>query len=354
MHSPMVSVIIPVYNISSYLPRCLSSLLRQTLSDIEILCVDDASTDDSVQVIKEFQAKDSRIRLLQQPHQGVSVARNLGILQAGGKYISFVDGDDWVEDDMLGTMLARAEETACDMVVCSAEVQFERQNVRSLRSHRSLQAALTVLDDVWEANGRIQDLWSLVNRPGSWPFIWNKLIRSDLIKENAVVFSPSLPLGEDGVFLQLLFQYSGKVVFCSKALYHYRYQRKASATDNLFQSKVIRFQLHIEVVSVMLREFSGRDLLAKNGRYLLRWILSFLYSDFISLPATNRQSASVTLKNLFIQYELTAYSDVLSHIEQKRLQNMLETTKTCTEAKRIFEFVQTKVENRVVRFFSSK
>ena len=354
MRSPRVSVIIPVYNIGTYLPLCLNSLIHQTLSEIEIICIDDASTDDSAQIVKTFQAQDSRIQLLQQTHQGVSAARNLGILQARGKYISFVDGDDWIEKDMLEIMLATIEDTDCDMVVCSSQVHFEQQSIRNRCHYRSLQAALTVKEDTCDTDGTISGIWSAVKSPGSWPFVWNKLIRSELIKENSIHFSPALLLGEDGVFTQLLFQYAKNVVFVPKALYHYRYQRKSSATENLFQNEIIRFQQHIEITAVMLCEFYERGLLEKNGKNLLQWLLLFLYADFISLPAANRHNTAMILQNLFAKYDMTSYSNGLSYIEQKRLRNILETTKACSEVKRIFDIVQTKVENRVGRIFSQK
>lgn len=352
MHSPKVSVIIPVYNISTYLPQCLESLIHQTLAEIEILCVDDASTDGSAQIIEAFQAQDPRIRLLQQTHQGVSAARNLGILHARGTYISFVDGDDWIAEDMLETLLAAAEDSHCDMVICSSEVHFAQQG--NLRQHRHLQAALTVAEDIWATDGSAGSVWSLVQHTGSWPFIWNKLIRSDLIKQNSITFSPLLSLGEDGVFLQLLFQYAKKVVFVPNALYHYRYQRKASATDNMLQNEVRRFQQHIAIASVMLREFSDRGLLADQGTRLLQWLLWFLYADFVHLPAANRQDTAAALKQLFSQYHLTAFSGNLPYVQQKRLKNMLKIARPCTKAQRICDIVQTKIENRLIRIFSRK
>ena len=354
MPSPSVSVIVPVYNISAYLPQCLESLMQQTLLDIEILCIDDASTDDSTQIVKTFQTQDPRIRLLQQPHQGVSAARNLGIFQAAGKYIAFVDGDDWIEKDMLATMLAKAEETDSDMVVCASQVHFEQDGIPGLRQRRSLQAALTVEEDIWTANGTVGSIWSAVKRSGSWPFVWNKLIRSELIKENSVLFSPMLPLGEDGVFLQLLFQYANKIAFVPQALHHYRYQRKSSATENLFQNEIIRFRKHIEVAAVTLQEFCERGLFVKNRVRLLQWLLSFLYADFIHLPAETRQNTSLILRNLFAQYGLLSYADRLKRLEQKRLKKMMDTTKVCTKAKRIFDIVQMKAENRMNRIFSRK
>ena len=114
---PKISVIIPVYNTADFLPRCLNSLCTQNLQDIEIVCVNDGSTDDSLSVLEKFAKKDKRIRIINsKENKGVSSARNRGISAAKGKYISFVDSDDYVDEDFLSKLYARAEETSADIV----------------------------------------------------------------------------------------------------------------------------------------------------------------------------------------------------------------------------------------------
>ena len=93
---PEISVIIPVYNAAEFLPRCLDSVLQQELQDIEIICINDGSTDNSEQVIKEYAGKDDRIKLISRPNKGAAAARNAGIKAAEGKYIAFVDADDFL------------------------------------------------------------------------------------------------------------------------------------------------------------------------------------------------------------------------------------------------------------------
>ena len=158
----------------------------------------------------------------------------------------------------------------------------------------------------------------------------------------------------DGVFLLLLFQYGGRVAFLPEQLYHYRYQRKASATEKLSVNAVTRFGRHIDDVAELLREFSERGLLSKNGDDLLRWILQFLYSDFVCLPAQNRKAFSASLWNALAQYDLLSFERKLSAVEKKRLRNLLETEKECTQAKRRLDIVWTKVENRLMRIFFRK
>ena len=94
-----ISVIVPVYNVEKYLKKCLNSLINQTLNDIEIICVDDGSTDSSIEILKEFELKDDRIIVISQKNEGAATSRNKGINLAKGEYISFVDSDDWLELD---------------------------------------------------------------------------------------------------------------------------------------------------------------------------------------------------------------------------------------------------------------
>jgi len=350
MGAPKVSVIIPVYNIASYLPQCLDSLQAQTLRDIEILCIDDTSADDSPQIVLQFAQQDPRFRLVQQEHLGVSAARNLGISQATGRYIAFVDGDDWVEPDMLEKLFAEAEQTGSDVVICSSTVHFAHQELRSLRRNRSLQAALRVRAQIWNADDPASSVWALMDTPGTWPFIWNKLIRRDLISDNAISFPYGLPLGEDGVFLHSLFQYAKKVVFLPDALHHYRYLRKSSATNNLFQDMLLRFCHHITVASCMLEDFFRRELLEANRQALLRWLLRFLYADFVHLPAESRPDIASALAQLFSRYDLMRAAPALNCILRRRLR-ILTSGKPCTRTRRAYDILRTKVENRLLRFF---
>ena len=117
MENIKVSVILPVYNVEKYLKQCLDTIVGQTLKEIEILCVDDGSTDDSVQILKEYEQKDHRIKVLSQKNAGAGAARNLGLRHASGKYLSFLDSDDFFEPDMLETAYEQAERYQAEMVV---------------------------------------------------------------------------------------------------------------------------------------------------------------------------------------------------------------------------------------------
>lgn len=119
MSSPLISVIVPIYNMESLLPRCLDSLAAQTLRDLEIICVDDGSTDGSGGIVRKYASGDSRFRLITQENSGRAEARNAGIRAAAAPYLGFADPDDYVEPDMYERLYRLAEETGADMVQCS-------------------------------------------------------------------------------------------------------------------------------------------------------------------------------------------------------------------------------------------
>lgn len=134
--SPLVSVIIPVYNAEDYLPACLDSLLCQTLTEIEILLIDDGSTDGSGRICDACAAKDARIRVIHQENQGVSRARNQGIEHAAGEYILLVDSDDWAEPTLCEQLYMAAEAHHADLCICANYNETDtRSTVRKLFPH---------------------------------------------------------------------------------------------------------------------------------------------------------------------------------------------------------------------------
>ena len=118
MSSIAVSIIIPVFNTEKYLSKCLDSVCNQTLENIEIICIDDGSTDNSLSILKEYAERDNRIKIISKKNEGQGVARNLGICQAKGEYIGFVDSDDFVTHNMFDTLYKKSKKYNLDLVMC--------------------------------------------------------------------------------------------------------------------------------------------------------------------------------------------------------------------------------------------
>ena len=126
--SVKVSVILPVYNVSEYLRQCMDSIVGQTLKDIEIICVDDGSTDDSLEILKEYEAKDKRVKVIEQKNAGAGAARNNGLAIATGEYLSFLDSDDFFEPDMLEKAYEKGKSANAQGVVFRADQYREDLN----------------------------------------------------------------------------------------------------------------------------------------------------------------------------------------------------------------------------------
>ena len=120
-NQPKVSVIIPVYNAEKYLRECLDSVVNQTLREIEIICVDDGSTDASLEILEEYAAKDNRVKVLRQQNQYAGVARNNGMAAASGEYYMFLDADDFFEPELLEELYTKAAELRADVCLCGAD-----------------------------------------------------------------------------------------------------------------------------------------------------------------------------------------------------------------------------------------
>lgn len=354
---PVVSVIIPIYNIAPYLPQCLDSVCGQTLKDIEIICVDDGSDDGSAEIAASYGKKDGRVCVHRQMHQGVGASRNQGIAHARGTYMIFVDGDDWIEVNMLEQMVAEAEKNCADVAVCSASVHCETSSAGIRRKAAALQNVLTAEPGVWtEKDGitgaqpeddRRRARWTLLERPGSWPFIWNKLMRSRILKENQLTFSCGLPLGEDGIFLQTLYQYVDKVVFVKSAFYHYRYQRRDSATVRLQQNDSLRVMNHWKVIEELLVSWKERGLIKENEMDLLQWIVKFFYGDFIDLPAEERSVLSRKLFCLARDCQLLEFGEQMKGRLGKRFRYMLNGAANCSNMRRLTDIVWYKFQEHI-------
>lgn len=228
---PLVSVIVCLYNAKGTLSRCLDSVLAQSLKDIEIIIVDDGSTDGSELLTETYAASDSRISVIHQPNRGIAAARQCGIDKASGKYTIHVDADDWAEPGMLEELTACALSTGADMVFCDyieeneAGVFYRRQQPCSDDSRKVLQQMLVGLH-------------------GS---LWNKLILRDLYSQSGTRFVKGLNFCEDESVIIRLLSYGCKVGYVERAFYHYDKNSNAASYTNRWNSRTAEeYELFIQ------------------------------------------------------------------------------------------------------------
>ncbi|MBQ4159923.1 MAG: glycosyltransferase [Clostridia bacterium] len=227
MSQPKVSIIVPVYNVEKYLERCVKSLTQQTLEELEIILVDDASTDASLEICKKFAAEDARVKVLHKENEGAGMARNAALQVATGTYIGFVDSDDFVEPDMYKTLYEKAEKYNSDLVMSG--VIFVDGNMFS-------EAGETERRTFFEADTQFEteeDLKKLrMGIVGATPddaedskygmSIWKNLFRHEIIKKNNLVFeSEREMLSEDAIFMIDYIACIRKATGIHEAFYNY-------------------------------------------------------------------------------------------------------------------------------------
>jgi len=214
-HNPLVSIIVPIYNSESLLPSCLDSIISQTYQNLEIILIDDGSTDHSPQIIKKYAKNDPRIHTITQKNQGQSAARNQGLTSATGNYISFIDSDDVVEPTFIEKLLKPYQTHDVALTLCAMHRLFlktrhtENLYLSPIAKKGSKESSKTYILRLLSKDGR---LYSSVN----------KLFKSNIAKN--IRFDASLNFAEDTKFvLDYLQKNPGQIVFIKEALYTYNF-----------------------------------------------------------------------------------------------------------------------------------
>lgn len=212
---PKVSVIIPAYNTEDYLRECLESAVNQTLRDIEIICVDDGSTDASLAIMKEYQARDPRIIIISQPNKGVSAARNAAMRCAEGRYVCFIDSDDYLDTETLEKTVPLAEENNLDVLVFQFTRLFMSEDLKNLFKNRKMRtmrsAVCTGLEFMKEEK-----------KGGTYNVaVAGKLMRRSLLTDNDISFKEGI-IHEDNLFCFLMFMAAERVLAIPEVFYHRR------------------------------------------------------------------------------------------------------------------------------------
>lgn len=251
---PVVSVIVPVYNVEKYIEKSVKSIKNQTLKDIEILLVDDGSTDTSGEICDQMAKEDPRIRVFHKKNGGVSSARNLGLDNAKGDYISFCDADDWMEPDMLEILYKMAMKYEMMIPMVGHSIDFSNKRVRA-ENYPCIQ-----IFDIEKA------IYYLHIRKKVYHYIFDKIFSKKLINETR--FKEELISGEDYTFLINVLLNSKGIVGVSVPKYHY-VQRKNSFCNGGYNPKIKRSLENYKAVALKLSLKFPRMESIFNSHYLL-------------------------------------------------------------------------------------
>lgn len=210
---PKISIIMPVYNTEKYLQKCLDSIINQTLDDIEVLCINDGSKDNSLNILNEYAAKDSRIRVFSQKNSGPSAARNFALEKVNGEYIVFVDSDDWIDKTMCEKIYKKAIETDADMVMFS---NYEVYSDRTVENQNIIKLNSCIPKESFYFDDEIDKFFD--NYKASTA---GKLYRTSFLKDNDIKFNASLRNGEDSLFLCSVCLCNPKISIEPEFFYYY-------------------------------------------------------------------------------------------------------------------------------------
>lgn len=316
-NNPIISIVVPVYNTEKYLRQCIDSLINQTFSNIEIICVNDESQDNSKDIIEEYANKDNRIILLDQKNTGVSGARNTGINKSNGEYIMFVDSDDWIELDTCQIAYEVIIKYKTDVVMWSYIKEYGDISIPKIIYDEEL-----IVFSKKEVKTKLYrhffgPIDEELAKPENMEVLnptWMKLYKTSLIKDNGIEFYDikKLGTGEDGLFNLYLFKYIETAIFIKKNFYHYRKTNDISITT-AYNDKIINQQHHLFEIMEKYIQSENLDhtyILALNNRMALSIIgvglniLSSNESVYKKLQELNRTLSIFKYKNAVKQLSI--------------------------------------------------
>ncbi|MCI8407599.1 MAG: glycosyltransferase family 2 protein [Oscillospiraceae bacterium] len=288
--TPMVSVVIPVYNIEEHLRQCLDSVAVQTLGDIEIICVDDGSTDSSAKILDEYAEKDVRFHVIHQENAGPGSARNRGMEEAAGRYLIFLDSDDWFEPDFLEKMVKHAEEILADVTICRA-VEFDTNTGRELSSEWMLKTNRLPDSLTFSPRDITHQLFRF-----TWGWPWDKLYRREYLTEGGF-FYPDLPNSEDLSFVFLSLAAANRISVLDITLVHHRVNRSTSVSNSRERYPEAPYQ----AIKLLEMELKQRNLYTHYEQEFLNWAMDFLIWNTASMKGKYAQDKCFSmLKEVWI------------------------------------------------------
>ncbi len=299
---PKVSIIVPVYNVEKYLKQALESAVNQTLNDIEIICVDDCSTDNSLNILKEYQLKDNRIKIIEQKeNKGQGVARNIALDIASGEYIMFLDPDDWLELNACEIAYNQINRNKNDLVFFGTTTHIEKTRQNIYKDIR-----LQPFSDYFnKSNVKLYEI--------GIPFIktfeiWYKIYNHSFIKQNQIKFSTER-FGEEGDFSLKTIVLSDTASFIDKHLYNYRI-RNSSVTTQIYAKR------YMEYIAAREKNYYDLQTLSNGNKYMSAFLvyyinsLEYWYKRIESTNIIKKINYYYAMRNIFIK--LNKQNDIKS------------------------------------------
>lgn len=290
LNDNMISVIVPVYNVEKYLKKCIDSLINQTYSNLEIILINDGSTDNSGIICDKYMSIDQRIKVIHQQNKGVSAARNAGLKIARGDYITFVDSDDWLENNAYSVLVADIQDNSADAVFCGYKIFDEFEELLRIVSPQK-QGIVKMAEALYQILGMKKKM----DYYGTAP--WNKLIRKDYIVN--LLFDEKLNELEDGLFLVEAIQRCTTVYLESDPLINYRIRK------NSISHKEGISRAHVDKI-IAYEEIKGKIV---QNKKLYNIVNSCMFNYAVRMLSEAYITGEKTLCNEILEYLAKAEKD---------------------------------------------
>lgn len=313
---PKISIIIPVYNTSMYLDKCLNSLLNQTLKEIEIICINDGSTDNSLEILQNFARTDGRIQIIDQKNQGQSAARNAGIKEAKGEYIGFLDSDDWADEKMFKKLYDRAKQTDSDMTMCSIAVYNEK--TKQIATNDPYLTLSLFPESLKAKTFTYKDCLDFLFRICVVP--WNKIYKNEWLKKHGIKFLEGVNF-EDMVFTIEALIHADSITLVDEPLVYYRKasQTSYSVGNCSFDYKKLDFFTIFEKLEQILKENSIYNKFEEYFKFYKRNNLIYWYEKI-----QNKKIKKQYYKKLIKLYPDFRFNGLILFFKKLKLRKEIE------------------------------
>lgn len=275
MNKPMVSVIVPVYNAEEFLERCVESILNQEYKELELILVNDGSQDSSGDICRKYEEKDSRVRVFSKENTGVSDSRNLAISHAAGKYLQFVDSDDWLAPDATRLLVRKAEETGCDLVIAD----FYRVSGDRVLPKGDIEEESVMSLEEFAAH--------MMENPADFYYgvLWNKLYRREVVEQYHLRMDQEIDWCEDFMFNLEYMRHVETICALRTPVYYYLKRKGSLVSQGMNISKIVRMKLMVfEYYNNFYKHILDEEDYEKNRLQVYRFLVDSA-GDGIVLPS---------------------------------------------------------------------
>lgn len=326
----MVSIIVPIYNTSFFLRRCINSILSQTYEDLELILINDGSTDNSLNICMEYARKDSRVFIVDKKNEGVDKARHEGVKIANGKYLLFVDSDDWIEPETVMNMINIAERYNCDYV----EVGMQRVlDKHGLIKRKYVSPVLGLIQQPGLFDNYYISFFGYNILPVN---IWGKLYRRDSI-EKACLKPSGLKMGEDLYFNLMLFPYLKKIYISDYIGYNYRFGGMTSKYNpTLFSNLKFLYQKKKELI-----EYYDYH---KADDYIRYELINVFKTDIIQKIRFQKESEDRIINGIEEELKDIIWADI-SSLKKEYLSKSFPQAIIMKDSKKIYELCKEEVHD---------